>query len=83
MGTAPKQNIHIHLAGCDQQSIGVARGNDGMTMGEANPQASMVDDLREGEVRGVDIVVTLDHLQVWSYLAEVFIGFAVGEITQT
>lgn len=83
MGATPKQNVHIHLTGCDQQGIGVARRDDGMTMGEANPQASMVDDLREGEVRGVDIVVTLDHLQVRGYLAEVFIGFAVGEITQT
>lgn len=83
MGATPKQDIDVHLPGCDQERIRVTRWDDGVAMCEANAQAAMVDNLGEREVRGVDIEVTFDHLQVGGYLAEEVIGLAVGEITQT
>lgn len=43
----------------------------------------MVHDLREWKIGRVDIVVALDHLQVWSYLAEEIIGLAVSQVAQT
>lgn len=53
-----------------------------MAVGKPNAKATVVHDLREREVRGVNIVVALDHLQVGGYLAEVLIGLAVGEVSQ-
>lgn len=54
-----------------------------MTMSEADAQTAVSDDLGEREVGGVDVVVALDHLQVWGDLAEELIGLAVGQVAQT
>lgn len=43
----------------------------------------MVHNFGERKVGRVDIVVTLDHLQVWGYLAEEIIGLAVSQVAQT
>lgn len=43
----------------------------------------MVHDLGEWEIGRVDIVVTLDHLEVWGYLAKEIIGLAVSQVAQT
>lgn len=54
-----------------------------MSVCNADAQAAVIHDLGEREVGGVDIVVTLDHLQVWSDLAEELICFAIGQVSQT
>lgn len=82
VSTAPKQDIHVHLPGCDQQRIGVTRRDDGVSVSETDAQAAVIYDLGEREVGGVNIVVTLDHLQVWGNLAEELIGIAIGEVSQ-
>lgn len=83
MRATPEQNVDVHLPGCNQQRIRVAGRDDGMAVCEANAQATMVDNLGEREVRGVDIEITFDHLQVGGYLAEEVIGLAVGQVAQT
>lgn len=42
----------------------------------------MFDDLGEGKVWRINIKVTLDHLQVWGYITEEVIGFAIGQVSQ-
>lgn len=82
MCTTPQENIYIHLARRNQQRVGIGGWYDRVAVGESDPQAAMVHDLRERKVGRVDIVVALDHLQVWGYIAEEVIGLAVGQVSQ-
>lgn len=43
----------------------------------------MIHDFREGQAGRIDVEIPLDHLQVRGDLAEEFIGFAIGEVSQT
>ncbi|PKX94421.1 alanine--glyoxylate transaminase [Aspergillus novofumigatus IBT 16806] len=40
MCASPQQDIYVHLAGRDQEGIGIARRNDGMAMSKANAEAT-------------------------------------------
>jgi len=62
MSAPPEQHIDVHLAGCNQQAVAVARWDDGVAMGEAYPQRAMGDDSGEGEVGSFDVEVALDDL---------------------
>jgi hypothetical protein len=53
-----------------------------MSVSEADAQATVIYDLGERKIGGVDIVVALDHLQVWRDLAEEVICIAIGQVTQ-
>lgn len=82
MSTAPKQDINIHLSGCDQQRIRIAGRDDRVSMSKPDAQAAVIYDLGEREVGRVNIVVALDHLKVRGYLAEELICIAIGQVTQ-
>jgi hypothetical protein len=45
MGTAPEQDVDIHLAGSDQEGVGVAIRDDGVAMSKSDPQVSMFNNL--------------------------------------
>lgn len=83
VGAAPKQDINIHLSRRNQQRICIAGRDDGVSVSEADTQAAVIYDLGERKIGGVDIVVALDHLQVWRNLAEEVICVAIGQVTQT
>lgn len=83
MGAAPEQHVDVHLAGGDEQAVRVARGDDGVAMGEADAQRAVGDDLGEGEVGGLDVEVALDDLQVGGGAAQEVVRVLVGEITET
>lgn len=82
VGSAPKQNIHIHLSRRNQQRICIAGWDDSVSVSEADAQGAVIHDLGERKVGGIDIVVALDHLKVWRNLAEEVICIAIGQVTQ-
>lgn len=83
MRASPQQDINVHLAGSNQQSISIARRNNGMAMGESDTETPVSHDFGKREVGRVDIVVSLDKLQVRCDLAEELKGLAVGQVAQT
>jgi hypothetical protein len=82
VGAAPQQHIDVHLAGGDEQRVGVARRDDGVAVGKADAQGAMGDDAREGEVGGLGVEVALDDLQVGGDGAQELVRVAVGEVAQ-
>lgn len=52
-----------------------------MTMGKANPQSTMGDDLGQRKVGGIDIEIALDDLQIRSDLTEELVCFFVREVS--
>ena len=53
-----------------------------MAVGETDAQRAVRDDFGEGQVGRLDVVVTLDDLQVRGDLAEEVVGFFVGEVAE-
>ena len=83
MRAAPQQYIYIHLACSDEQGIGVPRGNDGVTMSEADAETTVSHDFGERKVGRVDIEVSFDQLQVWGDLPQELESASIGEVAET
>lgn len=49
-----------------------------MAVGESDPQVPMGDDFRKREVRGIDVKIALDDLEVGRGGAQEVVGFFVG-----
>lgn len=64
MRAGPEQDVDVHLTGGHQEAIRVGGRDDGVTVGEADAQLAVRDDLRQRQVRRLDVKVPLDHLQV-------------------
>lgn len=78
MRAAPEQNINVHLARRNQQRVGVVGRNDRVAMGEANAQAAVRHNFRQGQIRRVDVEITPDNMQVRCNLPQELKGAAVG-----
>ena len=53
-----------------------------MAVCEAYAQRSVCDHLREGEIRGLNIKVALDNLQIGRYAAQEFVGLAICNVPE-
>ena len=51
-----------------------------MAMRESDTKTAMRHDFGQGEIRRVDIEITLDELKVWCDLSEEFEGIAICEV---
>lgn len=80
MCSSPEKDIYIHLTSRDEQRIRVARGNDGVAMGEADAETAMGDDFGERKTGRVDVEVASHQLQVGGDLPQKLEGVAVGEV---
>lgn len=82
MGAAPAQDVDIEPVGLGEQQVGLV-GDEGEALEEADADAAVGDDLRQGEGRGLDIGAALDDLEVRRQGAEVLVGVLVGEVAET
>lgn len=81
MGAAPAEDVDVELVGLGQQQVGLA-GDEGEALEEADAQAAVGDDLREGEGGGLDVEAALDDLEVRRDGAEVLVRRLVGQVAE-
>ena len=78
---APAEHVDVELVGLGQQQVGLA-GDEGEALEEADAQAAVSDDLRQGQGGGLDVEAALDDLEVRRDGAEVLVGRLVGEVAE-
>ena len=82
MGAAPAKDVNVQPVGLGEQQVGLV-GDEGEALEEADADAAVGDDLRQGERRGFDIGAALDDLEVRRQGAQVLVGVLVGEVAET
>ena len=83
MGTAPNQNINIHLTSRDQQAIGIALRYYSVSMCKTYTQSTVLNNFGQSQICSVNIVVALDEVQIRCHLPKKIVRFFVGEVSQT
>jgi len=83
MRSAPQEHIAVQPSCLDQQAIAICLRHDSVAMGESYSEISMDDDLMNRQAGSLDVEVALDNLDIRSDAAEEFVGFFVGEVTET
>lgn len=81
VGAAPAEHVDVELVGLGQQQVGLA-GDEGEALEEADAQAAMGDDLRQGQGGGLDVKAALDDLEVRRDGAEVLVRRLVGQVAE-
>lgn len=81
VGAAPAEHVDVELVGLGQQQVGLA-GDEGEALEEADAQASVGDDLRQGQRRGLDVEAALDDLEVRRDGAQVLVRRLVGQVAE-
>jgi hypothetical protein len=79
---APQQHVDVHLAGCNQQTVAVARRHNRMSMCKADAQRAVRHDLGQREVGRLDVEVAFYDLQVRRDGAQELVGVAVGDVSE-
>lgn len=82
VGAAPAQDVDVQPVGLGKQQVGLV-GDEGEALEEADADAAVGDDLRQGERRGFDIGAALDDLEVRRQGAQILVGVLVGEVAET
>lgn len=80
MRPPPEQHIHIHLPRRDQQAVRITLRYYRVAVCEADAQAAMLHNFREGEARGFGVKVAFHDVQFGSGLPEEVVCFFVGEV---
>lgn len=81
VGAAPAEDVDVELVGLGQQQVGLA-GDEGEALEEADAQAAVGDDLRQGQGGGLDVEAALDDLEVRRDGAEVLVRRLVGQVAE-
>lgn len=78
---APAEHVDVQLVGLGEQQVRLV-ADQREALQEADADAAVRHDLREGQGGGLHVVAALDDLQVRGYRAEVLVCALVGEVAQ-
>jgi len=81
VGAAPAEHVDVQLVRLGQQQVRLV-ADQGEALEEADADAAVRDDLRQGEGGGLDVVAALDDLEVGRYRAEVLVCALVGQVAE-
>lgn len=78
---APAKDVNVELVGLGEEQVGLG-GDEGEALKEADAERAVGDDLGEGEAGSFNVVAALDDLEIRCDGAQVFVGVAVGEVSE-
>ena len=82
MGPTPKQNIYVHVPGCDQQCIPIPWRYDSVTVCEAYPKRAMSDNLLRREIRCFNVKIAFHDLKIRRYASKEVVSCVICQITK-